>query len=303
MRPDVSIVVVTYNAEGHLSKCLSAVRDSQHEVIVVDNGSLDGTAELVRSAYPSVQLVELGQNLGFGVANNEGMRRAAGRYFLLLNSDAWPVGEAIDELVAFADGHPQAAIVGPRILNPDGSLQPSVRGFPTMWRLATELYFLRKLAPRSGVFNAFYGAGFDYTTSAAVEWLKAVALLVRREAVEEVGAFDPAFFMFSEETDLCFRLQTAGWSVLFCPTAEFVHLGGTSTRPEWDRMHRELLRSQLRYFAKHGDLARAERVRRMLLWACRLRAVVFRGERASAYRGAAIWLRSAPAPELLRPER
>jgi N-acetylglucosaminyl-diphospho-decaprenol L-rhamnosyltransferase len=303
MRPDVSIVVVTYNAKGHLSNCLSAVADSKHEVIVVDNGSVDGTAELVRSMFPSVRLVQLEQNLGFGVANNEGMRRASGRYFLLLNSDAWPVEEAVDELVSFADRHPQAAIVGPRILNPDGSLQLSVRGFPTMWRLATELYFLRKLAPRSRIFNAFYGAGFDYTTARAVEWLKAVVLLVRREAVEAVGAFDPAFFIFSEETDLCFRLHTAGWSVFFCPTAEFVHLGGASTRPQWGRMHRELLRSELRYFAKHGNLARAERARRMLLWACRLRGVVFRGERATAYRAAAGWLGSASAPELLLPER
>jgi GT2 family glycosyltransferase len=299
---DVSVVIVSHNAEGHLAACLSAVADSGHEVIVVDNASTDGTRELVRS-FPAVQLVELEQNLGFGAANNEGMRRAAGRYVLLLNSDAWPAGEAIERLVEFADSRPEAAIVGPRILNPDGSLQPSVRGFPTLWRLATELYFLRKLAPRSRVCNAFYGAGFDHGSPAAVDWIKAAVLLVRREAVEQVGAFDPAFFIFSEETDLCLRLHRAGWSVLFCPSAEFVHLGGASTRPQWGRMHRELLRSQLRYFAMHDDLASAERARKMLLWGCRLRAVVFRGERASAYRQAVRWLRSGTASELVQPER
>src|SRR5919204_4691230 len=143
---DVSVVVVTYNALPWIERCLESVR--AYETIVVDHGSTDGTLELVRRRFPQARLIEEG-NTGLGAGSNTGMRIASGDYFLLLNSDAWAVGDAVERLVAFADGHPEAAVVGPRLQNPDGSLQRSVRGFPTLWRMATEYLFLRKLAPSS----------------------------------------------------------------------------------------------------------------------------------------------------------
>src|SRR5579871_1567942 len=146
MADDVSVVVVTWNAIGHVERCLESVRG--HDTVVVDNGSSDGTPELVRERFPDVRLIEQG-NAGMGGGNNTGMRATGGRYWLLLNSDAWLVGDAIERLAAFADAHPRAAVVGPRLSNPDGSLQRSVRGDPSVWRLATEYLFLRKLAPRS----------------------------------------------------------------------------------------------------------------------------------------------------------
>jgi N-acetylglucosaminyl-diphospho-decaprenol L-rhamnosyltransferase len=298
-RPDVSVVVVSFNAREHLQRCLSAVDGEAYEVVVVDNGSNDGSGELVQARFPLVQLLQLDSNVGLPAANNAGIRVASGRYILLLNSDAWPREHGIAELARLVDAHPEIGAAGPRLLNPDGSLQRSVRGFPTLWRLATEYFFLRKLAPRSGLLNAFYGAGFPHDEPRDVEWVTSAVLLLRREAVDAVGGFDPSFFIFSDEVDLCLRLRRAGWSVVFWPRAEFVHVGGVSTRPQWGRMYREQLRSHLRYFAKHEGLARAERARMLLLWALRLRALVFFGERGRTYRDAAAWLASADVREHL----
>jgi N-acetylglucosaminyl-diphospho-decaprenol L-rhamnosyltransferase len=209
-------------------------------------------------------------------------------------------GRRSEELVAFADARPQLAVAGPRLVGLDGRVQSSVRGFPTVWRLATEYFFLRKLAPRSRTFNAFYGAGFDYTSARQAEFLMGAVLLLRPEAILQVGDFDERFFMFSEETDLCYRMREAGWTVEFDPASEFVHVGGASTKPEWGRMYKEQLRGHLLFLAKHGSLARAERARKLMMHALRLRAVLFRGERARAYRSGASWLASGHASALIR---
>jgi GT2 family glycosyltransferase len=295
----LSVVVVTYNARGHVERCLETVADGPHEVIVVDNASTDGTPALVRERFPSARLIELPENIGFGAANNVGMEAAGGDYYLLLNSDAWPRADGIESLRAFAEANPEVGIAGPRLVGPDGRLQKSVRGFPTLWRLATEYFLLRKLAPGSRLLNNFYGAGFDYGSRRPAEFLMGAVLLLRRDAVEEVGGFDPAFFMFSEEVDLCYRMRAAGWAVEFTPDAEFVHLGGASTAPAWDRMFREQLRGHLRFFAKHHGLAQAERARRLLLVSLRLRSALFRGDRGQTYRAGAEWLASGSTEVLL----
>jgi len=269
---DVSVVVVTWNALPWLEQCLESVRG--HDVVVVDNGSKDGTVELVRERFPEMRLIEQ-ENKGMGGGNNAGMRAADGRYFFLLNSDAWVVDDSIAQLVAFADGHPEAAVVGPKLLNTDGTLQRSARGEPTLWRLATEYLAIRKLAPHSGRLNPLYRGDFDHDRVAEVDWLSGSALLVRREAADAVGLFDEDFFMFSEEVDWMTRFRRAGWKVLFYPDAEVVHVGGAS---HGGSMYVENLRGHLRWFAKHRSLKEAERVRRMLLWSLRARALVLRRE-------------------------
>jgi GT2 family glycosyltransferase len=227
------------------------------------------------------------------------MRVASGDYFLLLNSDAWAMRDSVERLVDFADAHPEAAVVGPKLRNPDGSLQRSVRGFPTLWRLATEYFFLRKLAPCSRVLNAFYAGGFARDEVYEAEFLMGACLLVRREAADTVGLFDEDFFMFSEETDWCYRFRQARWKVLFFPAAEFVHVGGATTAQNWGPMYREQLRGHLRFLAKHRGPGEAERARRLLLASMRLRSVVFRGDRRRTYAEAARWLSRARASELL----
>jgi len=290
---EVSAVVVTYDALPWIERCLASVAGC--ETVVVDNGSSDGTVELVRERFPDVRLIEQG-NKGLAAGWNAGMRAASGRYFLILNADAWAVGDAVAHLAAFADEHPEAAVVGPRLSNPDGSLQRSVRGFPTLWRLATEYLFLRKLAPRSSALNAFYAGGFDHDTVREAEFVMGACMLVRREAVDAVGPLDEDFFLFSEEVDWCYRFRAAGWKVLFFPGAEFVHVGGAA---HGGRLFVENLRGHLRFMAKHRGAREAERARRVLLAGVRLRSLLYPGERGRGYRDAARWLASAPAPSLL----
>jgi N-acetylglucosaminyl-diphospho-decaprenol L-rhamnosyltransferase len=292
----VSVVVVTFNALPWIERALESVRGN--ETIVVDHGSTDGTLELVRERFPEAHLIEQ-ENKGLGGGSNAGMRVASGAYFLLLNSDAWALDDAVERLAAFAGDHPEAAVVGPKLLNPDGSLQRSVRGFPTVWRLATEYLFLRKLAPRSRALNSFYGAGFDHEEVREAEFLMGACLLVRREAADTVGLFDEDFFMFSEETDWCYRFRQAGWKVLFTPEAEFVHVGGATTRQNWGPMFREQVRGHLRFLAKHRGRKEAERARRLLLASLRLRALAFPGDRGRTYKEAARWLAGSSTPELL----
>jgi N-acetylglucosaminyl-diphospho-decaprenol L-rhamnosyltransferase len=291
--PDASVVVVTHNALPWIERCLESVR--AREVVVVDNGSSDRTVEVVREALPEATVIEQ-ENVGLAAGWNRGLEAVSGQYVLILNSDAWPTVGSLEKLVAFADSRPDAAIVGPRLLNVDGTLQRSVRGFPTLWRLATEYLFLRKLAPRSRLFNDFYAGGFPHDEVREAEFVMGACMLVRREAVADVGPLDEAFFLFSEEVDWAYRFRQAGWKVLFYPGAECVHVGGAS---HGGRMFRENVRGHLRFLAKHRGDGYAERARRLLRVATRLRGVVFRGERGRMYRETAAWLASARMPELL----
>jgi GT2 family glycosyltransferase len=291
--PDASAVVVTYNALPWLEQCLESVAGVP--TVVVDNASGDGTPRFVRDRFPAVAVLEQ-ENVGLGAGWNRGIAATEGRYVLLLNADAWLTDASLERLVAFADSRPDAAVVGPRLLNADGSLQRSVRGFPTPWRLATEYFFLRKLAPRSRALNAFYAGGFDHDRTREAEFVMGACLLVRRDAIAAVGGLDEAFFLFSEETDWCYRFRAAGWKVLFFPGAECVHVGGAS---HGGRMFRENLRGHLRFLAKHAGARDAERARRLLLVACRLRGLLFRGARGDMYRDAARWLGSGDVPRLL----
>jgi len=300
--PGISVIIASHNTRPYLERCLSEIGDS-HEVIVVDSASGDGSPELVRSMFPHVRLVALQRNEGYGAALNAGIAEAAGDFLLLMNADAWPRPCAIGRLAEFASSEPRAGIVGPRLINLDGTLQPSVRGFPTIWRLATEYFFLRWLAPWSRALNAFYGAGFDHRVRREAEFLVGAVVLVRRELLEGIGPFDATFFMFNEEVDFCYRARAAGWSVVFWPGSEFVHAGGASTSQAWPRMYREQLRSHLRFLAKHHGEREAERARKLLAIAMRVRAIAFtivgRGERRALSLDAARWLRSADVEALI----
>jgi GT2 family glycosyltransferase len=296
---EVSVIVAAHNARPYIERTLRELVRTGDEVILVDCASHDGTSAVVREGFPDVQLVQMDINKGYGAALNEGVKAASGAYFLLMNADAWPIGQAVERLLAFATAEPRLGAVGPRLRNADGSLQPSVRGFPTLWRLATEYFFLRRLAPHSRFLNAFYSAQFDHESTRDAEFLVGAVLLVGRQAFEEVEGFDTAFFMFNEEVDLCYRLRRAGWRVVFFPEAEFVHLGGASTHLVWDQMYREQLRSHLRFLQKHHGRQAAERGHRLLLLAMRMRAQIFRGERRRVSRNAADWLASGDTATLL----
>jgi N-acetylglucosaminyl-diphospho-decaprenol L-rhamnosyltransferase len=290
---DVSVVVVTYNGLPWVEQALASV--GGHETIVVDHGSSDDTVSFVREQFPEVEVVEQ-ENRGLACGWNTGIERTSGRYVLLLNADAWLDDGAVDQLAAFADAHPEAAVVGPRLRYPDGRLQRSVRGFPTLWRLATEFFYLRKLAPGTEALNAFYAGGFDHSSVRDVEVLMGAVWLVRREAIAEVGLADDAFFLFSEETDWAYRFRDAGWKLLFFPDAGATHVYAASHK---GRMFVENLRGQLRFLRKHRGDAYAERARRLLLAALRLRGAIVRGDRGRMYREGASWLSSGRVGDLL----
>ena len=290
---DVAAVVVTYDGLPWIEQCLDALRGI--ETVVVDHGSRDGTVAVVRERHPEVRLVEQ-ENVALCAGWNRGLSETTAELVLVLNSDAWPVDDAVERLVAVARRRPRAAWIGPRLQHPDGSLQRSVRGFPTLWRLATEYLFLRKLAPRSRALNAFYAGGFAHDAEREVEWTMGAAMLVRREAFADVGPFDESFFLFSEETDWCYRARARGWEVVFTPAASCVHVGGAS---HGGRLFRENVRGHLRFLAKHHGPGAAERARRLLRSALLLRGAVFRGERGAGYREVARWLGSGDVSTLL----
>jgi N-acetylglucosaminyl-diphospho-decaprenol L-rhamnosyltransferase len=290
----VGVVVVTFNALAYIERCLKSVRG--YKTVVVDHGSTDGTPEFVRERFPEVTLLH-SENRGLAAGWNRGIAALGSlRYLFILNADAWVLGDAIGELATFADAHPEAAVIGPQLRNPDGSLQRSIRGFPTVWRLAAEWLLLRRLTFGFRPFAAAAGGGIDHTKTNEADWLVGAALLLRAEAVREVGLADEGFFLFSEEKDWCYRFRRAGWKVIYYPGAHVAHVGGVSYEP---RMVRELVRSNLRYMAKHHGERSAERARKVMLAGTALRAVLRHGQKRRGYLEAARWLRSGSAAGLI----
>jgi GT2 family glycosyltransferase len=291
----LSVVVVSYNTRDLLRRCLHAVAAAgPHETLVVDNASSDGTAEALRAEFPDVRVSVMPKNLGFGTAANAGIRSTAGAWILLLNADAWPAEGGVARLLGCAQAQPKAALLGPQLIDVGGLLQRSVIRHPSgsvSLAIATALPDLA-----SGAYSLWHRLTAPSGPTSHIrphEFLMGAALLVRREAFEELGGFDESFFMFNEEVDLSLRFRRAGWSVEFCPDAVFVHAGGASTKTFPDQMESERLRSHLRFMAKHGGNREAERGRRLLVHALRLRR-----RRADAE-----WLATTPLDELLRPDR
>jgi hypothetical protein len=287
---DVSVVVVTLNAMPYIDQCLESVRG--HETVVVDHGSTDGTVELVRERFPEVRLVEQ-ENRGLAAGWNRGMAEVSREWFLILNADAWMREGAVERLVAFGEARPQAAVVGPRLRFPDGRLQRSVRGFPTLWRLATEYLFLRKLAPRSRLFNEFYGNGFAHSARRISSWAPACSCGVTRSTTSA---------RWTRATSSSARKSTgatASGRAAGRSTSTRAPRRSTSTEPGTAAVcSASRSAGHVRFMAKHHGLAAAERTRRLLRYSLALRGLMFRGDRGRAYRDAARWLGSAPAATL-----
>lgn len=291
---DVVAVVATYNAMPWIEQCLASLDGTK--TVVVDNGSRDDTATFVRERFPGVHLSEQ-ENLGLAAAWKRGLDESPpSRWALIINADAWLVGDALERLVAVGDSHAEVAVVAPKLLNADGSLQRSVRGFPTLWRLATEYLYLRKLGPRTELLNGFYGAGFDHASEREVECVMGACMLVRRDAIDQVGGPDPDFFLFSEEVDWFYRFAGAGWRTRFTPEAICVHVGGAS---HGGRLYRENLRGLLRFFHKHHGHAEAERARRLLRGSLAVRGRLLHGRQGAMYRDGARWLGTGDVRSLI----
>ncbi len=249
---DVSAIIVNWNTRDLLVQCLQSVYDTlgglDFEIIVVDNASADGSPELVCERFPQVRLIKNRENVGFVRANNQAIRVSRGRYVLLLNSDTIALPEALSQMTHFMEYHPDAGAVGPKLINPDGRFQASYADFPTLLKesllafgLARWLYgpYCPSPPPRPG------------ERARAVDWVAGACLMVRREVVDSVGLLDEDYWMYSEETDWCYRIHQAGWNVYYLPEIEIVHLGGASSSQRRPEMVAQLYWSKLRFFSKH----------------------------------------------------
>jgi GT2 family glycosyltransferase len=231
-RHKISLIIVSFNTRQMTLDCLQSVytsfraSDLSFEVLVVDNASTDGSVEAIRSSFPEVRVFESNENLGFGKANNLAMKNAEGEFFLLLNSDAFLIDNAAEELLKRLEATPKAAATAPRILNADGSLQRSVWNYPSparSWFDNSGLgLLLRKLK-----LNRDYHS-WNHDTERTIDWAIGACLLVRREVFEKLGGFDEQFWMYAEETDWQKRWRDAGWQILFVPSARVTHIGGAS---------------------------------------------------------------------------
>jgi N-acetylglucosaminyl-diphospho-decaprenol L-rhamnosyltransferase len=236
-REAVSVLIVSFNTRALLEQCLDAVTVSDgtsKQVIVVDNGSTDGSREMVATRFPTVELIELPGNVGFGAANNIGFEHCRGEFVLLLNSDAFVHDDTIIELLSVARRHPHAAAVGPRLVNPDGSLQRSAWPFPSPWRLLLEAAGLHRVLRQTLLYDDL--GIWDHDTERAVDFLVGACLLVRRAALTEVRGFDEAFWLYAEEADLQRRLADRGWSAILAPHATVTHIGGASSTVATERL-------------------------------------------------------------------
>ena len=252
---DVSIIIVNWNTKKLLRDCLTSVYEQtmniDYEVIVVDNGSTDGSIEMVKQDLPQVKLIQNKENRGFAAANNQAIAAARGRYILLLNSDTIVLDKAIEKTLAFADAHTEAGAIGCRVLNPDGTVQTTCFMFPSLLNMLLSSTYLYKLFPKNRFFGREQMTWWDRNDVREVDVVTGCFILIRHEAIEQIGTMDESFFMYGEETDWCYRLKKNGWKIMFTPVGQIIHFGGQSTAKTPVAMMIQLRLSILRFIKKH----------------------------------------------------
>ena len=235
----VSVVIVSYNTRDILRNCLDALFEHgggvEMEVFVVDNNSHDGSADMVKTDFPSVFVIANNQNLGFAAANNQAFVLAKGNYIILLNPDAYIRPLSIQNCIKFMDETPKCGLCGGKIISPAGTIEPSARRFPTALSKFLALSGLRGKFPQSRLLNYYEFGGFAYTKPLEVDWVPGTFTIVRKKMLDEIGYFDERFYIYYEETDLCMRAKKAGWTIYFIPDAEVMHIGGASSKTRKDK--------------------------------------------------------------------
>ncbi len=277
-RPDLSIIIVSWNTRELLARCLASVLAQASaldraitearpslQIVVVDNASNDGSARLVRARFPQVQLVANTDNVGFARANNQAISLCTGRYILLLNPDTEVQPGALEALVTFMDRHPRAGAAGARLLDEDGSLYPSCTPAPTLLREFWRLFHLDAVWPVA----SYQMRRWELTVPREVDVVQGACLILRREALDQVGLLDEDYFIYSEEVDLCHRLRRQGWQLWWVPQAVVTHHGGQSTRQVAQAMFLRLYQGKVLYFRKHYGRG-AGRIYKLILLAATL---------------------------------
>lgn len=252
---DVSVCIVNFNTVDELSSCIASLARGASsitlEVIVVDNASTDGSAQMVRTKYPWVKLIANERNVGFAAGCNQAMRHSRGRYIMLLNPDTIVHDGAIEELVKFMDEHPDVAIAGPKLLNTNGTLQYSCRAFPTLLTGLFRNTPLERLFPSIKPVRQYLLMDHSHNEPMEVDWVSGAAMLVRRRAIEMVGMLDEGYFMYCEDVDWCWRMRKAGFKVFYVPSAVITHAVGRSSDQLFVPMLMQRHRSMLRFYLKN----------------------------------------------------
>jgi GT2 family glycosyltransferase len=259
---DVSIIVVTWNTRDLLRACLRSIfeqtRSLSFEVIVVDNASRDGTADMVHVEFPHVKLIENRENRGYAAANNQGIKISQGRYILVLNPDTVIMDRAIERCVEYAEIHRDVGIVGCQVYQNDREIQATGFAFHSAWNLFLILSGLSRAFPKSKIFGAPELGWWARDDERDLDVISGMFMLIRREALDKVGLLDEAYFLYAEEADLCFRFASAGWRRVFIPSARIIHVdGGGGTGATHDvnaKMYVQFQKSMMIFLRKNRGL-------------------------------------------------
>jgi GT2 family glycosyltransferase len=299
--PDVSIIILSWNVRDLLRACLRSLPLAEPwvEVIVVDAGSADGSAGMVAAEFPGVRLEAKGENLGYSRGNNAGLRLARGRYALVLNPDTEQVPGAVAAMLAYLDEHPDVGVLGPQLVWPDGTFQPTRRRFPTLATALFESTWLQPLAPR-GLLARYFATDLPPSQPVEVDWLVGAALMVRAAVVKQVGGLDESFFMYSEELDWQRRIRAAGWRIVHYPPARFVHHEARSSAQVPAATHIRFNTSKVRYYRKYHGRAAGELLRWYLLGHFAVQLGLEAAKGAMGHKRPMRWARVAAYREVLR---
>jgi GT2 family glycosyltransferase len=280
---DLSVVILNWNTRRDLEKCLRSLECPQpgiaFEVVVVDNASDDRSREMVRDLFPEARLLVNPRNLGFGAGNNVAIPQTTGRYVLFLNSDTVVLEGALAAMVRHADANPDIGILGPKLLNADGSLQYSCRRYPNLGTGFFRNTPLGRLFPHNRFASDYLMQDWDHATPRDVDWVSGAALMIRRTLLDRIGGFDEAFFMYCEDVDLCWRANhtpyspATHWRVTYFPDAVIYHLIGRSSDKVPTRMTYEFHRSQYLFYRKHYAVSTPLLLRPVIPVGIALRAV------------------------------
>lgn len=252
--PLLSIIIVTWNCKHFVAQCLESIEQHagiDHEVIVVDNDSADGTPVMIERQFPSVCVIRSGGNIGFARGNNIGIAASRGKYLALINPDVVLLEGCLQEALNTLSGDCSVGIVGPAMVGPDGKVHRSGMRRPSIWNSFCDALLLHRLLGRRALFGGQMMADFDWRTRRDVEVLNGWLWLVRRAAVDRVGGLDERFFMYGEDVDWCRRFTDAGWRIVFEPASSAVHYGGGSSRQAPLRLYLELERAKRLYWSKY----------------------------------------------------
>jgi GT2 family glycosyltransferase len=258
---DISIVIVNWRTRDSLRECLRSLQRQEGpftmESIVVDNASQDGSAKMMTTEFPQIRLVCNKQNRGFAAACNQGMSIAKGQFILLLNPDTIVPPGTLAKFLAFAKTRPVSAVIGCRVVNPNGSLEHTCFRYPSLLNILLSALYLNKIFPRNRFFGREFMTWWDRDSVRDVDVVTGSCMLIRRKAIEQIGFMDERYFIYAEEADWCYRFAQAGWKMTFTPSVEIVHLSSQSTLQCWPKMYVWQRKSILLYLEKwHGASVR-----------------------------------------------